>query len=73
MLALKDLQYIKAQDRYSTNRRANADVKSTQYEKLTSKNQILHDIDESNTTTSDNLHDDEIETKIVKAEYDINQ
>ena len=73
LLALKDLQYIKAQDRYSTNRRANADVKSTQYEKLTSKNQILHDIDESNTTTSDNLHDDEIETTIVKTEGDMNQ
>ena len=73
LIALKDLQYMKVQDRYSTNRRANADVKSKQYKKLTSKNQISHDIDESNTTTSDNLHVDEIETKIVKTEDDINQ
>ena len=73
LLALKDLQYMKVQVRYSTSRRATVDVKSKQYKKMTSKNHILHDIHESNTTTSDNLHDDEIETKIVKTEYDINQ
>ena len=68
LLALKDLQCIKAQYRYSTNRRANADVKSKQYNKLTSNNQISHDIDESDTTTADTLQVDEIETHIVKTE-----
>ena len=40
---------------------------------MTSKNQISHDIDEPNTTTADNHHYDEFETKIVKTEEDINQ